>query len=134
MPCIANYVGTTNEWPQQGSECSSPLSIPQASPRDAQNKTPYDAIVHLADVRIPRRLTHITDLPRRTDRKSCSSFPRVENTNSRALKVGYIPGRDGQAVHEGCGCDEGITIGARVRHVKRRASPGDIGVNRKDTA
>jgi hypothetical protein len=65
---------------------------------------------------------------------TCSSFPRVEDTDSRTLKVGHIPGRDGQTVHQGCGCDEGVTIGARVRYVKRRASLGDGGINRKDAA
>ena len=65
---------------------------------------------------------------------SSSSFPRVEDTDSGTLKVGYIPGRDGQTVQQGCGCDEGVTIGARVRYVKRRATLGNGGVNRKDTA
>jgi len=73
-------------------------------------------------------------LRRRTDTKTCSSFPRVEDTDSRTLEIGYIPGRDGQTVHQGCGCDEGVTIGARVRYVKRRASLGDGSINRKDTA
>jgi hypothetical protein len=49
------------------------------------------------------------------------------------LKAGYVSGRDGQTVYEGRGCDEGVTIGARVRYVKRRASLGDGGVNRQDT-
>jgi hypothetical protein len=93
----------------------------------------------VADVRIPGGIAHITESRRLTDTKTCSSFPRVEDTGSRTFKVGYIPGRDGQAVHQGCGCDEGVTIGARIwhvkrRYVKRRASPGNIGVNRKDTA
>ena len=69
-----------------------------------------------------------------TDTKTGSSFPRVEDADSRPLKVGYIPGRDGQTVYQGCGCDEGVTIGTRVRYVKRRASLGDVGINRKDTA
>jgi hypothetical protein len=30
----------------------------------------------------------------------------VEDTDSRTLKVGYIPGRDSQTVHQGCGCDD----------------------------
>ncbi len=67
-------------------------------------------------------------------RKPCSSFPRIEDSNSCTLKVGYIPGRDGQTVHQGSGCDEGVAIGARVRDVKRRASLGDGGVDRKDAA
>ena len=87
----------------------------------------------MADVRIPAAISYVSRIER-TDTKTWSSFPRVEDTDSRTLKVGYIPGRDGQAVHQGSGCDEGVTIGARVRYVKRRASPGDIGVNRKDTA
>ena len=37
--------------------------------------------------------------------KSRSLFPRVEDTDSRSLKVGYIPGRDRQTVYQGCGCD-----------------------------
>ena len=65
--------------------------------------------------------------------KTCSSYPRIEHTHSRTLKVGYIPGRDGKAVHEGCGCYKGVTIGARVWYVKRRASLGHSGVNRQDT-
>jgi hypothetical protein len=36
-------------------------------------------------------------------------------------------------VHEGGGCDEGVTIGARVGYVKGRASLGDGSVNRQDT-
>jgi len=87
----------------------------------------------VVDVWIPGGITQKTELPRRTYTKSWSSFPRVENTNSRTLKVGHVPGRNGQTVHQGSGCDEGITIRARVRYVKRCASPGDIGVNRKDT-
>ena len=87
----------------------------------------------VVDVRIPAAITYANRIER-TDTKTCSSFPRVEDTDARTLKVGYVPGRDGQTVHQGCGCDEGVTIGARVRYVKRRASPGDIGVNRKDTA
>lgn len=82
----------------------------------------------------PGGITQTTELLRRTDTKTCSIFPRVEDTDSRTLKVGYIPGRDGQTVYQGCGCDEGVTIGARVRYVKRRASLGDGGINRKDTA
>ena len=65
--------------------------------------------------------------------KACSSRPRIEHNHSGAFKVGYIPGRDGKTVHEGCGCDEGVTIGARIRYVKRRASLGDGGVNGQDT-
>src|SRR6202142_1066274 len=87
----------------------------------------------VVDVRIPAAISYITELRRRTNTKTRSSFPRVEDTDSRALKVGYIPGRDGQTVHQGCGCDEGVTIGARVRYVKHRASLGDGGINRKDT-
>ena len=66
-----------------------------------------------------------------TGRKA-SSFPGIEHADSRSLEVGHIPGRDGQTVHQGCGCNEGVTIGARVRYVKRRASPRDSGVNRQD--
>ena len=62
-----------------------------------------------------------------------SSFPRIEDTDPRTLKVGYIPGRDGQTVHQSGGCDEGVAIGARVRYVKHRAALGDGGVNRQDT-
>src|SRR5271154_721181 len=88
----------------------------------------------VVDVRIPAAITNITELRRRTDAKTCSSFPRVEDTDSCTLKVSYIPGRDGQTVHQGCGCYEGVAIGARVRYVKHRTSPGDVDVNRHDTA
>jgi hypothetical protein len=67
---------------------------------------------------------------RRTDTKSCSRPPRIEHTRSHTFKIGHIPGRDGQTVHEGRGGNEGVSIGARVRHVKRRAALGDSGVNR----
>jgi hypothetical protein len=75
----------------------------------------------------------------RANTETWSYFPRIDDTDARTLKVGHIPGRHGQTVHEGCGCNEGVTIGARIwhvkrRYVKRRASPGDIGVNRKDAA
>ena len=79
-------------------------------------------------------MRYITELRRRTDTETCSSFPRVKDTHSCSLKVAYIPGRNGQAVYQGRGCDKGVTIGARIRHVQRRAAPGDIGVDRKDTA
>ena len=78
-------------------------------------------------------MRYITELRRRTDTETCSSFPRVKDTHSCSLKVAYIPGRNGQAVYQGRGCDEGVTIGARVRYVKRRASLGDGGINRKET-
>ncbi len=65
--------------------------------------------------------------------KTCSRPPRIEHNRSGTLKVGYIPGRDGQTVHESCSCDEGVSIGARVRYVKRRAALGDGGINRQDT-
>lgn len=59
----------------------------------------------------------------------CSRRPWIDDTHSHTLKVGYIPGRNGQTMHERRGCDEGITIRVRVRHVKRRASLGDGGIN-----
>ena len=59
-----------------------------------------------------------------------SRLPRIDHAHSHTLRVGYIPGRDAQTVHEGRSCDEGVTIGAKVRHVKRRASLGDSGVHR----
>lgn len=65
--------------------------------------------------------------------KTRSRSPRIEHTHSHTLKVRHIPGRDRQTVHEGRGCDEGVTIGARVRHVKARASLSDGGINRQDT-
>lgn len=37
-------------------------------------------------------------------------------------------------MHERCGCNESVTIGVRVRYVKRRTSLGDGSVNRQDTA
>ena len=50
-----------------------------------------------------------------------SSFPGVEDINSRTLKVAYIPGRHGQTVDQGCGCNERVTIGAsRLRYAQRR--------------
>jgi hypothetical protein len=56
-----------------------------------------------------------------------------ESFNSHTLKAGYVPGRHHQTAHEGCSCDQGITIGARVRHVKHCTSLGDGGINRQDT-
>jgi hypothetical protein len=47
-----------------------------------------------------------------------SRLPRIEHTNSHTLKVGYVPGRNRQTVHERGSCDEGITIRARIRRVK----------------
>jgi hypothetical protein len=68
---------------------------------------------------------------RRTDETtSCSRFPRIEHGHSHTFEVGYISSRHGQPVHEGRGCDESVSIGARVRYVKRRASLGNGGVNR----
>src|ERR1700733_10559321 len=71
--------------------------------------------------------------PARADITLCSVPPGIEHRCSRSLEVGYIPGRDGQTMHEGCGCDERVTIGARVRYVKRRASLRDSGVNGQNT-
>jgi hypothetical protein len=88
----------------------------------------------VVDVRIPGGIALHNEMRRRTYTKTCSGFPRVNDTDSRTLKVGYIPGRDGQTVHQGRGCDKGTTIGARIRYVKRRASLGDGGIYRKDTA
>jgi hypothetical protein len=72
----------------------------------------------------------VPEIRRRTDTKSRSRIPRIEQIHSHAVKVNYIPSRDGQTVHKGRGCDESVSIGARVRHVKRRASLGNSGVNR----
>jgi hypothetical protein len=66
----------------------------------------------------------------RTDETtSCSRFPRIEHGHSHTFEVGYISSRHGQPVHEGRGCDESVSIGTRVRYVKRRASLGNGGVN-----
>ena len=70
---------------------------------------------------------------RRAGINSCSVSPGIDHTHSRSLEVGYIAGRDGQAVHQGCGCDEGVAIGARVRYGKGRAPLRDGGVYRQDT-
>lgn len=72
----------------------------------------------------------VPEIRRRTDTKSYSGLPRIEHIHSHAVKVSYIPSRDGQTVHKGRGCDESVSIGARVRHVKRRASLGYGGINR----
>lgn len=76
------------------------------------------------------RAGHAPKFRRRTGWKWCSGSPRVEDIHSHTIKVSYIPGRDGQTVHKGCGCDESVSIRARVRHVKRRAPLGNSAVNR----
>ena len=58
---------------------------------------------------------NVSRIPATTDMKSCSRLPRIEHTHSHTLKVGYIPGRDSQTVHEGRRCYEGVTIGAEGR-------------------
>jgi hypothetical protein len=73
---------------------------------------------------------NLSRIPATSDMKSCSRLPRIEHTHSHMVKVGYIPGGDSQTVHEGRRCYEGVTIGAMVRHVKRRASLCDGSVNR----
>ena len=48
--------------------------------------------------------------------------PGIENSNAGEHKVGHISGHDRHAVHQGRGRDQGVAFGARIEHMKSRAT------------
>jgi len=62
-----------------------------------------------------------------------SSLPRIDDSDTRGLKMPHVPSYDGHAMNQrGCG-DESVTVGAGLRNMKLRASLDNWRIDRKDT-
>ena len=56
-------------------------------------------------------------------------LPRVDYGYTGCLEITHILSDNRHAMHERSCCDEGITIGARIWHMKRSASLGHSSIN-----